>query len=127
MLIEFNRNKSSFNCDFTIEFNVKNPTVKNIPEDLWQHEYETGQFTNKYGDKCFAEIRKVIKSKKWYVKDWSFAGRSNGWFVLLCNESAPGHLEPVTEVQVDKITKIVDKYLSNYGQAMEEFYFLKTA
>lgn len=69
--------------DFTIDFNVKNPKgTYLLSEDDMNFEQETGMFTNKYAKGCFEAICKLKYS---WIEDWNFAGRSNGWFILLCN------------------------------------------
>ena len=117
--VVYNRHLSDFRCDFTLEFNVKGINEYTLPEDLWNYEWETGAFTNTYGRRCFDEIAKLLKRiKSWSADDWSFAGRTNGWFVLLCS----GDEEKVTALQEDKLEIIVDFYKGNYNRELERFY-----
>ena len=114
---EINKHLSDFRADFTIEWNVKK-IGGNLSEKQWRQEYQTGAFTNKYALECFDELKKIIKSQKWSIDDWSFAGRSNGWFVLVCS----GNAEDVTDNQMAKMNVIVRKYMKNYANAIEKFY-----
>jgi len=118
---QFNRHLEDFQgqCDFTIEFNVKNPDLTGVPEDIWEFEWQTGSFTGTYGDSCFEEIKKAVgKRTTWEIVDWSFAGRSNGWYALLCR----GDEKRVTPKTIEKICKIIDKYLKNYNREIREYY-----
>jgi hypothetical protein len=108
----FNRHLSDFGglCDFTIEFNVKSPNIpEGISEEHMQFEFETGYFANQY---CGA-LREEFKNK--FISDWSFAGRSNGWFVLMCN----GSESSVRQSTLNKMERIVKKYYRNYGEALK--------
>ena len=111
--MEYNRHISDFRCDMTLEFDVKHNSPAEISEADYAFEYETGTFTNEYAQKCFNEINK--HNYKW-LKDWSFSGRSNGWFVLMCDE------HKLLEKTIDRIESIVNKYLSNYNKELEKFY-----
>ena len=124
--IEYNRHIQDFpgNVDFTMEFDVKNPNISDIPEDILQNEFEIGSFANQYGKKCFDEIVEKlnnIKNDEWDLDDWSFGGRSNGWYILLCSgdESSVG---PESEGIIETI---VSEYFSNYSEEMKRFYGLK--
>ena len=124
---QLNIHNRDFKGDFTIEWDVKGLGSKaNISEEDFEVEYETGSFSNSYGQKCFEEIKSKVKPKSWSIRDWSFAGRSNGWFVLICdgNEDYPisGYGDDVTDSQMDKMNSIVDKYKKNYTKELEEFY-----
>lgn len=120
MKVEINRHAADFRCDFTIEFEVKNPSLPtDFPEDVWEHEYRTGSFTNFYGDECEAEMNKRQRSKRWYIADWSFAGRSNGWFALLCK----GDSAAVTQKQLDELASVAQRFYSRYGVKLNEYYF----
>jgi hypothetical protein len=124
---QLNIHDKDFKGDFTIEWDVKGLGSKaNISEEDFEYEYETGAFSNSYAQKCFDEIKSKVKPKSWSIKDWSFAGRSNGWFVLICdgNEDYPvsGYGDDVTDSQMDKMNSIVDKYKKNYTKELEEFY-----
>jgi len=112
MKAEFNRHLRDFKCDFTIEFNVKNPPIPNIPFQSAQHEYETGTVANALGDKLFKKL-----NYKW-LEDWSFAGRSNGWFVLLCR----GEESRVRERTIVKLENLVETYLEKYKDELEKAY-----
>ena len=114
----FNQHNES-NSDFTIEFDVKNPTFNGrISEDILLFESETGAFTNKYGKQCFDLIQETFTSKKWSITDWGFAGRSNGWYVLECK----GNESHVTEKQLTKIENIVKTFYDDYEYEMDKFY-----
>lgn len=108
----FNRHLKDFNADFTIEFDVKNPPIPNISEEAMQYEYETGTVVNELGDELFKSL-----NYKW-LKDWSFAGRSNGWFVLLCK----GDESKIRAKTLGKLENLVEKYEKKYKHALEEVY-----
>ena len=109
----FNRHKSDFRCDMTIEFNVKLHSSISISDEDWNFEQETCSFTNRYASLCFNEIQK--SNYKW-LKDWSFAGRMNGWFVLLCDEVK------LRDSTIYRIENIVKKYYNNYTKEIEKYY-----
>lgn len=116
MRTEFNRHLNDFNCDFTLEFDVKNPGIpEGIPEDFLEYEYYTGNFINTYAEALFAELKK--KKYKW-VEDWSFAGRSNGWFVLL----GRGNQRKISTPSVIFVDKLVKKYLDDFGKRYLEYF-----
>ena len=107
------------NYDFTVEYDVKHICV-DLGEELNMYETETGTFVNKYGDKCFKEILSC-NDVDVYVKDWSFAGRMNGWFVLLCKgDITEDDNLPKEFVQINKI---INKYITNYKSEIKKFYF----
>ncbi len=114
MNYEFNRHRS-LGCNFTIEFNVKNPKIPELDYGLLLFEYETGEFTNQYADKCFKEI---MRSGYGWLQDWSFAGRMNGWFALLCG----GDTSVVQTKSLERIEAIVEKYFNKYAEEMVKFY-----
>ena len=116
--MELNRHIRDFGgFDFTIEFNVKDPKGNyTLTEEDMNFEQETGAFTNQYANSCFKEISKL---KYNWIEDWSFAGRSNGWFVLLCNFK---NVSKITQNQFNKIEAIVKKYLENYVNCLNAFY-----
>jgi len=122
----FNRHIDDFTSDFTIEFDVKNPNYpEDITEEIAEYEWEAGNFTNQYAQRCVDEISDAIdndgEGKDWYISDWSFAGRFNGWFVLICE----GDQESVTEKELSIMEDIVQKYYKNFGMEMARFYFDK--
>ena len=110
----FNRHAKDFRCDFTIEFDVKFPPGV-LPEEEAEFEFTTGTFTNKYSQRCYNEI---MKSDYSWIKDWSFAGRSNGWWVLECY----GDKSKVRTSTIHRIESIVERYFNNYGKEIEEYY-----
>lgn len=116
MRVEIDRHIEDFQEDFTIEFEVKFPHIPaGFPEDIWEYEYTTGSFTNLYAQKAFLEISR--SGYRW-LDDWSFAGRSNGWYALLCKGSS-------TEVQprsIDRIENVVRRYFSAYGKELCKHY-----
>lgn len=117
MNIQINRHTRDFGKQ-TIEFEVKNPTLPTcLGEEILQYEFETGAFTNKYGQKCFDEI---MKSNYTWVDDWSFAGRSNGWFALIIKDGY--FVDDVRQKSIDRIERIIEKYFNEYGEKLEEFY-----
>lgn len=118
----FNRHLRDFpQADFTIEFNVKNPYITGIPEDIIKHEFETGEFTNEYGDELFQVLDTYNwGGQKWEIKDWSFAGRSSGWYALLC----AGDKDSVRPETLSKIETIVTRYFLQYNRRLKEFYNL---
>ena len=115
MNAKFNRHRRDFN-ENTLEFDVKHyGNGANFTESQWDYEIETGEFINQYAKECFDEIAK--SGYKW-LKDWSFAGRSGGWFVLLvdCEES------DIRPKILGRIETIVEKYLRGYDKAIAEYY-----
>jgi hypothetical protein len=109
----FNRHlKDFFNVDFTIEFNVKNPPIPNVSEEAMQYEYETGTVVNRLGDELFNSL-----NYKWLI-DWSFAGRSNGWFVLL----GKGDESKIQAKTLGKLENLVQDHLKKYTLVLEETY-----
>lgn len=114
----FNRYASEYSRDytFTLAYNVKNPPLPvGLSEESVQHEYETGAFTNPYAERCFREI---AKSNYRWLEDWTFAGRSNGWFVLLCKGDI-GKVRPQTQ---ERIEQIVNSYFQAYGRELAKAY-----
>jgi hypothetical protein len=118
MYTSFNRyaHEYSRDCSFTLAYNVKKaPIPTGFPESAMEYEYETGAFTNAYAQRCFREIAK--SGYKW-LDDWSFAGRSNGWFVLLCN----GDIQQVQPRTLKRIEDIVESYFQAYGRELAKSY-----
>lgn len=114
MQVEFNLHGRDFRNP-TIEFNVKNPAIPaSLTEDVLEWEYATGHCTNLYADELFG---KLVKRYKW-MKDWGFAGRSNGWFVIEIDKD-PTKIRKIT---IDSITKLVVSYYKGYGERLAEFY-----
>jgi hypothetical protein len=114
----FNRYLSDYTRDytFTLAYNVKHaPLSAGLSEEILQYEAETGAFTNAYAQRCFREI---AKSKYVWLDDWTFAGRSNGWFVLLCKGDIL-HVKPRT---LERIEKIVNAYYQAYGRELAKHY-----
>jgi len=111
MKAEFNRHNRDFNCSFTIEFNVKNPTIPLTDRhlELIESEWLHGDLTNNYSTDCFEEI---MESNYSFIEDWSFAGRSNGWWVLTCK----GSESQVRASSLRRIERIVEDYFSKYGK-----------
>ena len=111
MEAEFNRHVKDFNCSFTIEFNVKNPTIPLTDKHLefMESEWMYGDLTNSYSTDCFEEI---MESNYSFIEDWSFAGRSNGWWVLICE----GSESQVRASSLQRIERIVEKYFKGYGK-----------
>ena len=113
MEAKFNRHNRDFNCDFTIEFNVKNPNLS-LDEshlELMESEYQYGDLTNSHSADCFEEI---MKSNYSFIEDWSFAGRSNGWWVLICK----GSESQVRASSLTRIERIVEEYFRSYGKLL---------
>ena len=113
MEAKFNRHNRDFNCDFTIEFNVKNPNLS-LDEshlELMESEYQYGNLTNSHSADCFEEI---MKSNYSFIEDWSFAGRSNGWWVLICK----GSESQVRASSLTRIERIVEEYFRSYGKML---------
>ena len=113
MEAKFNRHNRDFNCDFTIEFNVKNPNLS-LDEshlELMESEYQYGDLTNSHSADCFEEI---MKSNYSFIEDWSFAGRSNGWWVLICK----GSESQVRASSLTRIERIVEEYFRSYGKML---------
>lgn len=115
--MEINRHIRDFGCDFTLEYNVKNINGNYLlSEEDMDFEMETGIFVNEYAKECFDEIKKL--GYHW-VKDWSFAGRTNGWFVLLCDDK---EVEKIRQSQFAKIENIIKRYLKGYVERLNSFY-----
>lgn len=109
-------------ADFTIEFNIKNPDLSGVPDDIYSYEFESGQFTNKYAERLFNEIKSSIKNtNNFSIDDWSFAGRSNGWFILICT----GDDNNIPENKLYKIQNIVENYFNNYNKEIKKYYKIK--
>ena len=113
MNAEFNRHNRDFNCSFTIEFNVKNPSIPltDIHLELMECEWQYGGLTNSHSADCFKEI---MKSNYSFIEDWSFAGRSNGWWVLICK----GSESQVRASSLTRIERIVEEYFRSYGEML---------
>ena len=87
MIKAINRHIEDFSCDFTLEFNVKNPPLNpniQISEEDEVFENETHAFRNNHGEACFDEIMN-LPDFDLQITEWNFAGRSGGWFVLECD------------------------------------------
>ena len=113
MNAEINRHNRDFNCSFTIEFNVKNPSIPltDIHLELMECEWQYGGLTNSHSADCFKEI---MKSNYSFIEDWSFAGRSNGWWVLICK----GSESQVRASSLTRIERIVEEYFRSYGKLL---------
>jgi hypothetical protein len=114
----FNRYASEYSRDYTytLAYEVKHPPqLVGLSEDIIQHEYETGAFTNAYAERCFREIS---RSNYRWLEDWTFAGRSNGWFVLLCK----GDISKVRPQTLERIERIVNSYFQAYGRELAKYY-----
>jgi hypothetical protein len=111
MEVVFNRHRGDFSQN-TLEFNVKNPNLDGVDEDVYEHEYTTGSFTNSYADQLFSEL-----NYSWLC-DWSFAGRMNGWFVLLTSSD----LDSIPQRTISRIERIVKKYFDNYNKNLKKYY-----
>jgi len=112
MNLEFNRHLREFRADFTIEFNVKNPNLPEISEEAYSFELETGTVINKVAEELFNKL-----NYKW-LEDWSFAGRSGGWFVLICS----GEQSQVQQRTLCKLEQMVEDYLKIYTKELEAAY-----
>jgi len=114
--LNFDKHCEDYDCDFTIEFNVKNlGGDANLSEEIWQNESENGIFANMYSQKCYDEI---MKSKYDWITNWGLAGRSGGWFVLVCS----GEKDTVRTSTLERISNIVNKYIDNYSREISNFY-----
>ena len=115
--MEINRHIRDFRCEFTLEYNVKNINGEYLlSDDAIGFEIATGTFVNGYAEECFNEIQKLGYD---WITDWSFAGRSNGWFVLLCEGK---EVENIRQTQFAKIEDIVNRYLKGYVKRLNSFY-----
>ena len=111
----FNNHVKDFK-DYTIEFDVKNPKFSTeIPEQIKTFEEDWNLFINEYATKCFKEINKSNYS---WLTDWSFAGRSDGWFVLIVSDNPIG----IHSKSIIRITEIVNKYFDNFEQEFLTYY-----
>jgi len=117
MKISFNRHANDFR-DNTIEFEVKNPGFDGLPDNIFIYEWEHGIFRNYYSKKCFEEI---MRSKYSWLKDWSFAGRSDGWFVLLIDKDP----KKIQQRAIARIETIVEKYFNNFNKELLKYYNIK--
>lgn len=115
---EINKHVEDFprQVDFTIEFNVKNPTIPStVSHENYNHESETGYLTSLYA----TELCKKLQKKYKWISNWTMTGRSNGWFVLLCNGKQP------RQSVLDSIEKTVNEYFVGYGTYLESVYNTK--
>jgi len=135
--VKLNRHISDFTENISFEFECKNllyiggfdVTDRTIIEETIDFDYQTGTYTNKYANDCFNEI----KSELQYIDiiDWTFGGRSNGWFILLSNDDLDididiyGNIIDTDYGTLDLILSdiytmesIVDKYKKNYNSYM---------
>lgn len=118
MKYEINRHARDFRGEFTLEFDVKNPSLpEEISQEFYEFEAETGIVSCTHAQDCFNEIKRKLKYN--WIKDWSFAGRSGGWFALICEGKDP---DKIRESQINKIASIVDKYEKSYGQELLKTY-----
>lgn len=110
----------SGDCVFTLEFNVKNADWSGLSDECGEHETVSGEFVNRYGQECFEAISKRMNkcSLFWKIKDWSFAGRMNGWFVLICE----GDVDKVTLRQEEKMEEIVLDFFIGFNKHLLEWY-----
>jgi len=54
------------------------------------------------------------------LDDWSFAGRSNGWFALLIRK---GHfVDEAQQRSINRIEKIIKRYFDEYADELMNFY-----
>lgn len=115
-----NQHLREFRCGFTLEYNVKRPFLpEDISEKVMEYEMETSVFTNLYAQECYDKIsEKIGERQTWKIVDWAFAGRSGGWFCLLCI----GKQEALSKGVLKKIEQIVLNYFNNYGKKLLEFY-----
>jgi hypothetical protein len=107
--------------DFTIEFDVKNMDMGDLDTETANFEFETGEFANIYADRLFEDIRDALSHmdiKGWDLVNWSFAGRSNGWFALLC----VGDPDMIKPEQMKIITDLVKTYKDDYTSELMFFY-----
>jgi len=117
MKMSFNRHAKDFG-ENTLEFEVKNPNYDKLPEDIFDYELETGSFRDYYTEKCF---KKIMRVKYSWIKDWSFAGRMGGWFVLLINKKP----EEIQQRTIDRIEMIIKDYFNNFNRELLKYYNVK--
>lgn len=117
----FNRHLRDYKCDFTIEFNVKNPNFDGLPDDIYEYELETYAFTERYSKKLFNEIISKFKSSRIKIKNYGLGGRSGGWFILICD----GEEDQITDKQLNMIESIVEKYFRAFNTEIKKFYKIK--
>lgn len=125
MTIYKNIHLDEVRADFTLEFDVKlnipNGNIKtaNISETDSNFEQERGYFQKNYSNRCFKDIKKAMRCN--WIKDFTFTGRSGGWFTLLCEDK---DINKITDEQFEKLSKIVEMYLKNYYKELEIYYNL---
>lgn len=111
-------NEWGYDCDFTLEFNVKNPPYKGTPteihQSILQHESETFAFTKKHCNELFKKHKHLLPQ----AIDWSFAGRSSGWFVILCD----GDVNDISDAILADICELVEKYYTDYMKELFIYY-----
>lgn len=125
---KFNVHSRDFRGENTFEFDTRNfHNLDKSVEILLKHYKKTGEpsfmsgfeedeesiepdfsyfladFSNYLGDLLF----KSFKSNK-YISDWSFAGRSNGWFAFILSSSFDS-LPEKSKIKV--LTSIEDKFM----------------
>lgn len=138
--VKINRHNLDFGSA-TLEFDVKGIMPNDIPIDIAEYEQETGAFANNYSQECFdkcvkafdSTLKRLLRGKKfaerweyeeaWRLDDWSFAGRSCGWYAITLNKR--GYWEPETKqdwLLIEAVSKVVNKYIENYSKRLYKFY-----
>lgn len=121
--IEINKHLFDFSGlkhDFTIEFNVKGADYSGLTEKQMQCVWESGDFVNMYdmyANLCYIEMLIETEQIGYIIEDWSFAGRTNGWFVLLCSGD-----EDKIGSDLDILEEIYKKFMNNFNKAINKFY-----
>lgn len=111
MKAQINRNNKS-NLIFSLDFNVKNPNVEDVPTEILEQEDLTWQFREWYCEFVFGKIKNFSNPECWIL-----SGRSNGWYTVCFLDS----IKP-SQKQIETIEEIVTKYFEEYSQHLKEFY-----
>jgi hypothetical protein len=109
MKTNFNQHSSDYR-ETGIEFNVKNPPGEwRIGEDAEDYEQQTGAFLLSRAHQLTAKLKKRFK----WIQDWTFAGRSGGYFVLLTNKDAE-------DISPDTLAKLTEEVKYSYKTFVED-------
>jgi len=98
----------------------KHEKYRNKSEKQMQCVWESGDFVNMYdmyANLCYIEMLIETEQIGYIIEDWSFAGRTNGWFVLLCSGD-----EDKIGSDLDILEEIYKKFMNNFNKAINKFY-----
>jgi hypothetical protein len=110
MQIEFNKYRSHFKCDFTIEFGIDSIVKMNF--NILDYDSDETKSAIEYAQRCAEEI--FALKTKFKIIDWNFAGTSNEWLVLLCNGVQPS----VDASIISRIRRRIIRYFELYKRSL---------